>query len=53
MVPFGAAASPDLTIPPVFLAAAAAGAGAAIARRARSRQPCWSWSAVWLLARWS
>ena len=30
MVPFGAAASPDLTILPVFLAAAAAGAGAAI-----------------------
>lgn len=29
-VPFGAAASPDLTILPVFLAAAAAGAGAAI-----------------------
>jgi threonine/homoserine/homoserine lactone efflux protein len=31
MVPFGAAASPDLTILPVFLAATAAGAGAAIA----------------------
>jgi nickel/cobalt exporter len=30
MVPFGAAASPDLTILPVFLAAAAAGAGAAV-----------------------
>ncbi len=30
MVPFGAAASPDLTILPVFLAAAAAGAFAAI-----------------------
>ena len=30
MVPFGAAASPDLTILPVFLAAAAAGTGAAI-----------------------
>jgi ABC-type nickel/cobalt efflux system permease component RcnA len=30
MVPFGAAASPDLTILPVFLAASAAGAGAAI-----------------------
>jgi nickel/cobalt exporter len=30
MVPFGAAASPDLTILPVFLAAAATGAGAAI-----------------------
>ncbi len=30
MVPFGAAASPDLTILPVFLAAAAAGAGTAI-----------------------
>jgi hypothetical protein len=30
MVPFGAAASPDLTILPVFLAAAAAGPGAAI-----------------------
>lgn len=30
MVPFGAAASPDLTILPVFLAAAAAGVGAAI-----------------------
>lgn len=30
MVPFGAAASPDLTILPVFLAAAAVGAGAAI-----------------------
>ncbi len=30
MVPFGAAASPDLTILPVFLAATAAGAGAAI-----------------------
>jgi hypothetical protein len=29
MVPFGAAASPDLTILPVFLAATAAGAGAA------------------------
>ncbi len=31
MVPFGAAASPDLTILPVFLAAAAAGAGPAVA----------------------
>jgi threonine/homoserine/homoserine lactone efflux protein len=30
MVPFGAAASPDLTILPVFIAAAATGAGAAI-----------------------
>jgi hypothetical protein len=30
MVPFGAAASPDLTILPVFLAATAVGAGAAI-----------------------
>jgi nickel/cobalt transporter (NicO) family protein len=30
MVPFGAAASPDLTILPVFLAATTAGAGAAI-----------------------
>jgi hypothetical protein len=30
MVPFGAAASPDLSILPVFLAAAAAGVGAAI-----------------------
>jgi nickel/cobalt transporter (NicO) family protein len=30
MVPFGAAASPDLTILPVFLAAAAVGSGAAI-----------------------
>jgi putative Mn2+ efflux pump MntP len=30
MVPFGAAASPDLTILPVFLAASAAGAGAAV-----------------------
>jgi len=30
MVPFGAAASPDLTILPVFLAATPAGAGAAI-----------------------
>lgn len=30
MIPFGAAASPDLTILPVFLAAAAVGAGAAI-----------------------
>ena len=30
MVPFGAAASPDLTILPVFLAAAAAGAAAAV-----------------------
>lgn len=30
VVPFGAAASPDLTILPVFLAAAAVGAGAAI-----------------------
>ncbi len=30
MVPFGAAASPDLTILPAFLAAAAAGAGTAI-----------------------
>jgi nickel/cobalt exporter len=30
MVPFGAAASPDLTILPVFLAAAAVGAGTAI-----------------------
>jgi len=30
MVPFGAAASPDLTILPVFLAACAAGAGAAV-----------------------
>ncbi len=30
MVPFGAAASPDLTILPVFLAAAATGVGAAI-----------------------
>jgi ABC-type nickel/cobalt efflux system permease component RcnA len=30
IVPFGAAASPDLTILPVFLAATAAGAGAAI-----------------------
>ena len=29
MVPFGAAASPDLTILPVFLAAAAVGAGTA------------------------
>jgi threonine/homoserine/homoserine lactone efflux protein len=31
MVPFGAAASPDLTILPVFLAAAAAGVVTAIA----------------------
>ena len=31
MVPFGAAASPDLTILPVFLAATAAGAATAIA----------------------
>jgi nickel/cobalt exporter len=31
MVPFGAAASPDLTILPVFLAATSAGAGAAVA----------------------
>jgi nickel/cobalt exporter len=31
MVSFGAAASPDLTILPVFLAATTAGAGAAIA----------------------
>jgi len=31
MVSFGAAASPDLTILPVFLAATAAGAGTAIA----------------------
>ena len=30
MVPFGAAASPDLTILPVFLAAAAAGTGTAV-----------------------
>ena len=30
LVPFGAAASPDLTILPVFLAASALGAGAAI-----------------------
>jgi nickel/cobalt transporter (NicO) family protein len=30
MVPFGAAASPDLTILPVFLAVTAAGAGTAI-----------------------
>jgi threonine/homoserine/homoserine lactone efflux protein len=30
MVPFGAAASPDLTILPVFLAAATAGAGTAV-----------------------
>lgn len=30
MVPFGAAASPDLTILPVLLAAAAAGAGTAV-----------------------
>ncbi len=30
MVPFGAAASPDLTILPVFLAAAAAGTATAI-----------------------
>jgi hypothetical protein len=30
MVPFGAAASPDLTILPVFLAASAAGAGPAV-----------------------
>ncbi len=30
MVPFGAAASPDLTILPVFLAAAAVGTGTAI-----------------------
>ncbi len=30
MVPFGAAASPDLTILPVFLAASAAGAGTAV-----------------------
>ena len=30
MVPFGAAASPDLTILPVFVAATAAGPGAAI-----------------------
>ncbi len=30
MVPFGTAASPDLTILPVFLAASAAGAGAAL-----------------------
>jgi hypothetical protein len=30
MVPFGAAASPDLTILPVFLAAAAVGAGTAV-----------------------
>jgi hypothetical protein len=30
MVPFGAAASPDLTILPVFLAATAAGAGTAV-----------------------
>jgi threonine/homoserine/homoserine lactone efflux protein len=31
MVPFGAAASPDLTILPVFLAATTAGAGTAVA----------------------
>jgi nickel/cobalt exporter len=30
MIPFGAAASPDLTILPVFLAATTAGAGSAI-----------------------
>ncbi len=30
MVPFGAAASPDLTILPVFLAACASGVGAAV-----------------------
>ncbi len=30
MVPFGAAASPDLTILPVFLAASSAGVGTAI-----------------------
>ena len=30
MVPFGAAASPDLTILPVFLAATTAGAGTAV-----------------------
>jgi nickel/cobalt transporter (NicO) family protein len=30
MVPFGAAASPDLTMLPVFLAAAAVGPGAAV-----------------------
>jgi len=30
MVPFGAAASPDLTILPVFLAAAAVGVGTAV-----------------------
>jgi nickel/cobalt transporter (NicO) family protein len=30
LIPFGAAASPDLTILPVFLAATTAGAGAAI-----------------------
>jgi len=30
MIPFGAAASPDLTILPVFLAAATAGVGIAI-----------------------
>jgi threonine/homoserine/homoserine lactone efflux protein len=30
MVPFGAAASPDLTILPVFLAAAAVGTGTAV-----------------------
>ena len=32
MVPFGAAASPDLTILPVFLAAAAVGVGTAVGR---------------------
>ena len=31
MVPFGAAASPDLTILPVFLAATTVGAGTAVA----------------------
>lgn len=31
MVPFGAAASPDLTILPVFLAATAVGTGTAVA----------------------
>jgi hypothetical protein len=30
MIPFGAAASPDLTILPVFVAASTAGAGAAV-----------------------
>jgi uncharacterized membrane protein len=30
MIPFGAAASPDLTILPVFLAATAVGAGTAV-----------------------